>query len=208
MSTDTKLLFSFDDLSSKDKAVRQVQKEFKKLGNTIAQVDIPAQIKRQSGISYRLVNIVFTDNQTVQFRVKKTGDIFQVKINNKEIPLRNQDDQKAALKEISQALDKGRTAFQKKLQKAKVELPKGARTAAVKMEKVLAEKKQSLEDAVAEAENRLKEIKEETQKIKADSADKERQMKENPAKPAEHPEMTRIKEYVKANGMSDKVVFL
>lgn len=208
MSTDTKLLFSFDDLSAKDKAVRQVRKEFQKLGNTIAQVDTPTQIKRQSGISYRLVNISFTDNQTVQFRVKKTGDIFQVKLNNKELPLRNQDDQKAALKEISQALDKGRSAFQKKLQKVRVELPKGARTAAPKMEKVLEERKQSLNEAIAEAEKRLKEIKTEIESTKANTADTEKQMKDNPAKPEEPKELTRIKEYVKANGLSDKFVFM
>ena len=68
-------------------------------------------------------------NRVVTFRVKQTGDIFEVRLNGKTLPIKEQDDQRKALKEIADAMDKGRTAFQRKLQRVRVDVPtKGMRS--------------------------------------------------------------------------------
>ena len=152
------LLFSFEDLSSKDKALQTIKRAFSRMGANVVQVDIPTGVKRRAGISYKEINLVFADGQTVTFCVKKTGDIFQVKLNNKALPIRNQDEQQKALQEIADAMDKGRTAFQKRLALIKVTPPKTIRTAAPKMEKVLAERKTQLQQAVEEAKSELEGI--------------------------------------------------
>ena len=107
--------FGFEDLSSNDKALRTFTRAFGRLGANVVQTEVPQRIKRTAGISYKEVNLTFADSQTVTLCVKKTGDIFQVKLNGKALPIRNQDDQKKAVKEIVDAMDSGRAAFQRKL---------------------------------------------------------------------------------------------
>ena len=164
------LIFSFEDLTSKDKAVRQIQRTFTKLGVSVVQTDIPTTIKRRAGISYREVNLTFADGQMVTFAVKKTGDIFQVKLNGKVLPIRNQDDQQKALKEIADAMDKGRTAFQKRMALIKVQPPVSVRTAAPKMEKVLAERQTTLDQEIEAAKAELAEIRQQISQIDSEIA--------------------------------------
>ena len=66
------LLFSFEDLSDKDKALRQIQRTFARMGANVVQTDIPTSTKRRAGISYKEVTLTFADGQTVTFCVKKT----------------------------------------------------------------------------------------------------------------------------------------
>lgn len=152
------LLFSFEDLSDKDKALRQIQRTFTRMGANVVQTDIPSGTKRRAGISYKEVTLTFADGQTVTFCVKKTGDIFQVKLNNKALPIRNQEDQKKALQEIVDAMDKGRTSFQKRQAMIKVQPPKTVRTAAPKMQEVLSNRKAELQVAIEEAKTELASI--------------------------------------------------
>lgn len=169
-------LFSFEDLSSKDKSVRTIQREFNKLGAQVVQTEIPQQTKRTAGITYKQIILTFADSQTVTFNVKKTGDIFQVKLNKKDLPLKNQEDQKAAFKEIVAAMDKGRSAFQKKLARAKVEVPKGVRTAAPKMQEQLATQKTSIQEAIKAAEERIQSLQDELKNIQDDTQKKQAEM--------------------------------
>jgi Asp-tRNA(Asn)/Glu-tRNA(Gln) amidotransferase A subunit family amidase len=162
------LLFSFEDLSDKDKALRQIQRTFARMGANVVQTDIPTSTKRRAGISYKEVTLTFADGQTVTFCVKKTGDIFQVKINNKALPIRNQDDQKKALQEIVDAMDKGRSAFQKRQAMIKVQPPKTIRTAAPKMQEVLANRKAELQAAIEEAKAELASIRQQIVDIAAE----------------------------------------
>ena len=115
------LLFSFDDLTDKNRVVRSVKKQFEALGAVVVAVDVPARVKRTAGITYRELSLSFADSQIVTFRVKQTGDIFEVRLNGKTLPIKEQDDQRKALKEIADAMDKGRTAFQRKLQRVRVD---------------------------------------------------------------------------------------
>lgn len=152
---DKKLLFSFEDFSSKDRATKAVVKYFTRAGANAVQIDASAAVRRTSGVSYRELTLTFADSQTVALRIKQTGDIFQVLLNGKVLPLVNQDDHAKAIAEVAKAMDSARSAFQKKLARAKAKLPASIKTAAPRMEQVLTEKRDSLRDALADARTEL-----------------------------------------------------
>ena len=144
------LLFSFADLSVKDKAARAVVRYFSRAGASVVQQDVATATKRTSGISFRELILTFADSQTVVMRIKQTGDIYQVLLNNKVIPIKNQDDHVKAIGEIVSAMDSSRTAFQKKLAAAQVKPPAGIRTAAPPMEAVLTQKRDDLKAPITD----------------------------------------------------------
>jgi len=149
------LLFSFEDLSSKDKAAKDAVKYFARAGAHVVQQDVPATTKRSSGITYREMSLTFADSQQVVLRIKQTGDIFQVLLNGLVLPIKNQDDHVKAIAEIVQAMDAGRSKFQKKLAAAQVRPPPGIRTAAPKMEQILTEKRDALKVAIADVREQI-----------------------------------------------------
>jgi hypothetical protein len=153
------LLFSFEDLSAKDKAAKEAARYFSRAGANVVQQDIPTAVKRSSGITYREMTLTFADSQQVALRIKQSGDIFQVLLNGKVLPIRNQDDHVKAIAEIVQAMDASRSRFQKLLAAAKVRPPAGIRTAAPKMEQVLTEKRDALKAAIAEVRGQIESIK-------------------------------------------------
>lgn len=152
------LLFSFADLSQKDAKVQKVTQRFQRAGANVVQVDVTANIRRTSGISYRELHLTFADSQRVVMRVKQTGDIYQVVLNGALVPIRDQDDHAAAIAEIAKAMDASRTKFQKRLAAAKVKPPAGIRTAAPKMEQVLTEKRDALKGAIAEVREEIERV--------------------------------------------------
>ena len=143
------LLFSFEDLSEKSKAVTVLKKAFTKTGQTIVQVDV-LPIKRTLGVSYRTVTATFADSQTLALKIKASGDIYEADVNGKAVPVKNQDDHAKAVAEISKMLDAGRTKFQAALAKALVKLPPSIRTAVPKLEAILDAKIADLTEAMTE----------------------------------------------------------
>lgn len=156
------LLFSFEDLTSKNKVVQKVIREFNK-ANAFPTNDKDiaiSDIKKKSGIKYREIFIPFKDSQTVTLSIKESGDIFQVKINNKVVPIKNQDDQIKALKEIASTMEKGRKAFQAKLARQnKVTVPKGLKSSATKVIDELTTQSKSLDEQLAELQKQVSEAK-------------------------------------------------
>lgn len=144
------MLFHFGNLSSTDPGVKKAVAQFKRAGSEVVQTDAMTGLKRSSGVSYRELYLTFADSQRVVLRIKQTGDIFQVLLNNALLPIKAQDDHVAAIAEIAAAMDKGRTQFQRRLAAAKVKLPAGIRTAAPRMEQVLTQKRDDLKAAIAE----------------------------------------------------------
>ncbi|MGO2878512.1 MAG: hypothetical protein ACTIDT_01010 [Halomonas sp.] len=153
------LILSFDDLTRKNKAVKELEKHFRRAGANVVSVDVDPRIKRTSGVSYREISLTFSDSQVVKLGIKRPGDIFQVMLNRKALPLRHQDDHAKAIGEIIRAMDSGRTAFQKRMAKAKVKLPARMTTAAPRIEKRLEEKRDALKEAVEDARKQLSELK-------------------------------------------------
>lgn len=111
----TPLLFDIKDLSTEASSMKRLIELFKSLSETLVAHDVGATLKRSAGITYKEVTLTFADSQTVMFSIKQTGDIWKVKINNKETPLRHQDAHKPeeVIQEIAQKIKAGRTAFQK-----------------------------------------------------------------------------------------------
>jgi hypothetical protein len=144
------LLFTFSDLSTKDKAAKKAVTYFTRAGASVVSESVSPGVKRTSGISYRELMLTFADSQTVTMRIKESGDIYQVLLNGKVIPIKNQDDHTAAIAEITAHMDAGRTKFQAKLAKAQVKVPPKIKTAAPKMLQVLTEKRDGLKEAIAE----------------------------------------------------------
>lgn len=143
------LIFTFADMSVKDKAAKQVTKYFSRAGANVVSQDVSTQVKRTSGISYREMTLVFADSQKIVFRIKQSGDIYQVLLNSKLTPIKHQDDHVGAVTELVQIMDAGRTKFQIKLAAAQVRIPPAIKTAAPKMLQVLTEKRDGLKNAIA-----------------------------------------------------------
>lgn len=153
------LLFNFADTSATSPAAKKVASLFHRVGANVVEQDIDSSVKRSSGISYREMTLTFADSQKVVLRIKQTGDIFQILVNGKVQPIKNQDDHAKAIAEIAQLLDAGRVRFQKALAAVRVRPPSGIRTAAPKMEQVLTEKRDALKAAVAEVRAQIDKVK-------------------------------------------------
>lgn len=153
------IILDFDEMGNKkDAATKAIIKAFAKAKAEVVQGDVSQGVKRTSGISYREMLLTFNDSQTVTLFVKKTGDIYQVKLNGKVIPIKNQDDHQAAINEIAARMESGRTAFQKKLAAARVELPKEIKSAAPKIEAALTEKLKALDEAISATKDEIKNL--------------------------------------------------
>lgn len=150
-----KILFSYEDLSTRDKSVRKIAEWFRKSGIEVVTTEIDPRPRMSSGVSYREVNLTMNDSQKVTVRVKSTGDIFAVLINGKARPIKYQDNHADTLAEIAAYLDAGRTRFQQMLAKIKVQLPAGIRTSAPRIEQALREQIAAVDQAIAEAEAEL-----------------------------------------------------
>lgn len=149
------LLFSFDDLASKDRAVKKAAQYFTRAGANVVSQDVDPKVKRTAGISYRELTLTFADSQTVAFRIKQSGDIYQVLLNGKVTPIKSQDDHVAAVAEIVKMMDSGRTKFQAKLAKAQAKLPPSIKTAVPNIRKQLEEKRDNLKAAIADVREQI-----------------------------------------------------
>lgn len=152
------IVFDFDKMNGKDdKSTKDVIKVFTKAGIQTTSSDLSA-IKRTSGISYKELTLGFADSQQVTFQIKQTGDIFKVKINGKEMPIKNQQNIDAAIQEIIAKLDKGRLDFQKKLARTKVALPEKIKSTVATEETKLTQREKELDELIAEADKTLAEL--------------------------------------------------
>lgn len=153
------IIFDFKTLNQKDKTVKTITSAFKRAGAEVVNVEIAPRMKRTAGISYKEINLSFADSQIVTFAVKETGDIYQILLNKKAIPIRNQEDHVLAIGEVVKAMESGRRAFQQKLARVKVKLPPSIKSTVPKKAEILKDKKQALLEAIAEAEKELAELK-------------------------------------------------
>lgn len=145
------LVFDFEKASTKDSAVKATVKLFLRAGVQVVTSSVDQATSRKAGVTYRNVNFTFADGQTVTLGVKNTGDVFEVKINGKPTPLRNQDDHALAIAEIASKMDVGRSKFQKMLALIKIPLPPSIRTSRANMVVALTEKRDNLKSAVESA---------------------------------------------------------
>lgn len=153
------LLFDFQNLSDKERTVRRAVQAFTRAGASVVSSEVDAALSRRSGISFRAVHFTFADGQMVTMAIKQSGDVFEVKLNGKVIPIRHQDDHAAAIKEVVGKLDAGRSAYQKALAKVKVPLPPAVRVSRAALIQAKEQRRDDLKTAVGEAEKTLEELK-------------------------------------------------
>lgn len=144
------VIFSFEDMAVGDKATKKIMQYFSRAGANVVTQSVDGKVKRSSGISHRDMTLTFADSQTLVFRIKQSGDIYQVLLNGRVVPIKNQDDQVAAVAELVAMMDASRTKFQAKLAKAMAKLPPTIKTAVPNIRKQLEQKRDGLKEAIAE----------------------------------------------------------
>lgn len=153
------ILFNFDAMSGgKDKALRDISRLFEKAGAPVVSSSVDDKVTRRAGVAFRNVNLTFADGQTVTFGVKETGDIFEVRINNSVVPLREQDNPTKSIAEIALLLDKRRAAFQRAMARVKVPLPPSVRVNRKTLMDAKVNKRDGLREAVKTAKEELSEL--------------------------------------------------
>lgn len=149
------LIFDFENLAAKDKAVKETIRLFGRAGANVVTSEVAKTLSRRAGVSFRNIDFTFADGQTVTLSVKNTGDVFEVKVNGKATPLRQQDDHAKAIVEIADRMDKGRGAFQRAMARVKVPLPPGIRVSRATMTAAKVAKRDALKEAVGIARETL-----------------------------------------------------
>ncbi len=152
------LLFNFGAMGANDKSIREITKRFDRAGTQVVSHDVAKTLTKRLGVAYRNVELTFADGQTVTMGVKETGDVFEVRINGKVVPLRQQDDHAATVVEIATLLDKRRAAFQRALAKVKVPLPPSLRVSKTSLIDQKIAKRDGLREAIASKEEELAEL--------------------------------------------------
>ena len=89
---DTNHLFTWDELKGNDTtAPKKLVTAFKRAGAEIAASWVAEKTKRENSITYREIGFTLADSQTIVLRVKQTGDIYQVRMNGKVLPMKEQE---------------------------------------------------------------------------------------------------------------------
>lgn len=152
------LLFTFNDMSEKDKASKLVAKYFAKAGADVVQQSASPAIKKTSGIAYREMTLTFADSQQVVLRVKESGDIYQALLNKQVVPIKEQDNHAKAIAEIAKAMDAGRLKFQKKMAATLAKLPPMIKSAAPKMLEALTKTRDDLKTQIIAVNEQIDEL--------------------------------------------------
>lgn len=148
-------VFDFENLAAKDKAVRETARLFSRAGAQVVTTEVAKTLSRRAGVTFRNIDFTFADGQTVTLAVKNTGDVFEVKINGKVTPMRQQDDHAKAIVEIADRMDRGRGAFQRAMSRVRVPLPPSIRVSRTTMVAAKVAKRDALKEAVGIARETL-----------------------------------------------------
>jgi len=153
------ITFDFDNASARARSIREISKEFTKVGAQVVTAEADQNTSRRAGITFRNLNLTFADGQTVTLAVKSTGDVFEVKINGKVTPLREQDDHRKTILEIATKMEVGRAKFQAALARVRVPLPASIRTSRTSMLVAKQARRDELVEAISLAKAQYAEIK-------------------------------------------------
>ncbi len=148
-------MMDYAKLTQNDKtAPRELLQVLKRAGAEIAQSSV-GKAKRENSVSFRPVHITFADSQVLELRIKESGDIYQVRINNKVTPIKNQDDEKLAAAEIVKLIEANSQKFQAMQARKKVRFPDGLKSTIKRKEEALQERIDELDRQIADVKGRL-----------------------------------------------------
>ena len=109
--------------------MKKLLKVFEKQQCPVASVDAPNKSKRESGMLTKSFTLTFEDGQNLQIRVKADGTVYQVRLNNKVMPIKHVDDLDKAVTEMIDYVQDNAKAYERaKIQreKRKIRVPKPA----------------------------------------------------------------------------------
>ena len=109
--------------------LKKLLKVFEKQQCPVASVDAPNKSKRESGMLTKSFTLTFEDGQNLQIRVKADGTVYQVRLNNKVMPIKHVDDLDKAVTEMIDYVQDNAKAYERaKIQreKRKIRVPKPA----------------------------------------------------------------------------------
>lgn len=92
------VVLNFDKLD--ENGLKPVLKKFARQHCPVASVDAPNKGKRESGFLVKNFTLTFEDGQQMLVRVKADGTVFQVRLNNRVVPVKNVGDMDKAIAEM------------------------------------------------------------------------------------------------------------
>lgn len=108
----------FDKLT--ESGLKPTIKKMEKWGLKVSSVDAPNRARRESGFLLKDATFTFEDGQKMLVRVKADGTVFQVKLNNKVVPIKHVDNMDKAIGEMVDYVQANAKAYQRaKLQREK-----------------------------------------------------------------------------------------
>lgn len=151
-----KLLIDYEQLATNAaSAMRRVTQMLTRAGLQLVDVASDGKARRIAGVSFREVVLTFVDSQSLTLRVKATGDVYEVRLNGKVVPMREQNDPVKAVGELVKMLDANRERHQKRLAALQMKPPAGARTAAPKLKEALKAQIAEVDAAIGAAREEL-----------------------------------------------------
>lgn len=151
-----KLLIDYEGLATNaSNAMRRVSQLLTRAGLTVIDIASDGKQRTLAGIKFREVTLSFSDSQSLTLRIKATGDVYEVRVNGKVTPMREQNDPAKAVAELVKLLDATRARHQKRLAALAMKPPEGARTAAPRLKEALKTQIAEVDAAIAEARTEL-----------------------------------------------------
>jgi len=121
-------MISIDFKNFNERGLKKVINAFEKQDLHIKEVVANNRPKRESGYQTKAATLHFESGQKLLLKAKANGSIFQVKLNNKAIPIKHVDDLKKAVGEVITFVKKNEPKFlkqqQTRLAKKRVQIPK------------------------------------------------------------------------------------
>ena len=150
--------------------LKPLAKKFEKWGLTVKDIASTNKAKRESGFMIKDATFTFSDGQQMLVRVKQEGTVFQVKLNNKVVPIKNVADINKAVIEMVDYIQSNAKAYEnakiqrEKRKKLNVPVPVVRTTRQERLEKTQA--------ALAEVQGSLENLQKQAADLTAASAEK------------------------------------
>ena len=108
--------------------LKQIIARIEKEGLKITEVEADNKAKRESGFQVKTATLVFESGQKLILKAKAGGSIYQVRLNNKVVPIKHYDDLDKAVLEIINYVQVNEKNYlkqkEKQLARQKVTIPK------------------------------------------------------------------------------------
>lgn len=153
------LTLNFARPSDKDPALKAFARKLGQAGAVVIAQSVGTATAKKAGMEYRTASLSFASSQTVDLLFKSTGDVFEVRINGKTVPVTAQADADAAAKEIAGRLAAGRAKLQAALTKTAVAPVAAARISRTSQLKQLTARRDALQVEIEAVQAELAAIK-------------------------------------------------